>query len=77
MSTVCVTVYLFVLFFSSLTGRLTGKMISAAIPTGLGGQTYVFVTKSSVTMLQDSAVLYGPAVLEVNPAPPSIDYSQQ
>ena len=57
---------------------VTGKKISATIPSAAQGQTYVFVTSSSVTSLTDaSVILYGPAILEVNPPAPSIDYSIQ
>jgi hypothetical protein len=61
---------------SLLTILPTGKTISGKIPTGLGGQTYVFVTKSNVeTTFVDGQVLFGPAILEVKPAVPAIDNS--
>lgn len=45
--------------------------LSAAIPQGIAGQTYVFITKSDVeTTFSDSAVLFGPSILEVKPAAP-------
>ena len=48
--------------------------ITAQIPAGIAGQTYVFVTKSDVeTTFDDSQVLFGPAILEVNPPPPQIN----
>jgi hypothetical protein len=56
---------------------IKGSSISAKIPPKIGGQTYVFVTKSSITSLMDSEIEYGPAVLEVKPAPPMIDFSEQ
>lgn len=46
------------------------------IPAGIAGQAYVFVTKSDVeTTFSDSQVLFGPAVLEVKPPAPAINYS--
>jgi hypothetical protein len=55
---------------------LTGKTISAKIPSGLGGQTYVFATKSDVEKtFDDSQVIAGPAIIEVKPAAPAIDNS--
>lgn len=64
------------------TNRFPGKSISAAIPdTIVGGQTYVFVTSSDITgdfsAFDDTAVLFGPALLEVNPPPPVIHYKIQ
>ncbi len=60
----------------NVTDRLPGSDISAKIPAGLAGQTYVFVTKSDVeTTFSDSAVLFGPAIIEVLPAPPAINYN--
>ncbi len=62
---------------TSVKGTISNKKdITATIPTGLGGQTYVFVTKSDVeTTFDDSQVLFGPSILEVNPAAPAIDNS--
>lgn len=40
------------------------------------GQSYVFVTKSDVEgTFSDTQVLFGPAVLEVKPPAPAIDYT--
>lgn len=64
------------LVVTSVKGTVSGKTITAKIPAGLGGQTYVFATKSDVEgTFDDTQVLFGPAILEVRPAPPSIDYS--
>ena len=60
----------------SVQGTIKGKEISATIPQQSEGQTYVFVTKSSASTLMDAGVLYGPAILEVKPQPPQIDFSQ-
>lgn len=52
--------------------------VSAAIPTVAMGQTYVFVTKSNVEgTFDDTQVLFGPAVLEVSPPAPVLDFSEQ
>ncbi|KAK5173421.1 uncharacterized protein LTR77_002102 [Saxophila tyrrhenica] len=63
---------------TSVQGQVSGKDITATIPQGIAGQTYVFVTKSDVeTTFDDSQVLFGPSILEVNPAAPALDYSVQ
>ena len=50
--------------------------INAAVPSQAMGQTYVFVTSQDEKgTLTAADIKYGPAVLEVNPPPPSIDYS--
>ena len=63
-----------------LTNIVLGSVASAKVPaTIVGGQTYVFVTNKDLegdfTNFSDAAVLFGPAVLEVNPAPPQINYN--
>ena len=53
-----------------------GMDINAAVPSQAMGQTYVFVTSQDEKgTLTAADIKYGPAVLEVNPPPPSIDYS--
>ena len=60
----------------SVAGNVSGKSISAAIPSVAMGQTYVFVTSSDQeATLSDTAVLFGPAIVEVYPPAPSINYS--
>jgi hypothetical protein len=60
----------------SVAGMIDGMSISAPIPTVAAGQTYVFVTSSDQEgTLSDAAVLFGPAILEVAPAAPMVDYS--
>jgi len=55
---------------------LTGDEITAIIPTVISSQTYVFVTKSNVEgTFSDSQILFGPAVLEVMPPAPTLNYS--
>jgi Ferritin-like domain len=60
----------------SVPGTISGMDISAAIPSVAMGQTYVFVTSSDQEgTLSDAAVQFGPAILEVYPAAPLINYS--
>lgn len=62
----------------SVPGTINGQTISAAVPSVAQGQTYVFVTKSDVeTTFSDSAVLFGPAIVEVTPPTPTLNYSIQ
>lgn len=68
------------LVVTSIPAHISGKVVSGAIPaTIVGGQTYVFVTNKDLegdfTAFSDAAVLFGPAVIEVNPAPPVIHYN--
>lgn len=71
----------FITFVSGLTitsvaGTINGNSISAAIPSTIeGGQTYVFVSNAKQEKtFSGTAVLFGPAIIEVTPAAPSIDY---
>jgi hypothetical protein len=62
------------------TDAILGSVATGKVPaTILGGQTYVFVTsldlEGDFTDFSDAAVLFGPAVLEVNPGPPAINYN--
>ncbi|KAK0849774.1 hypothetical protein LTR03_004960 [Friedmanniomyces endolithicus] len=60
----------------SVQGNINGMDINAAVPSQAMGQTYVFVTSQDEKgTLTAADIKYGPAVLEVNPPPPSIDYS--
>ena len=62
----------------SVPGTNANGMLTATIPAEAQGQTYAFVTSSSATgTLTDSSVLFGPAILEVTPDAPSIDFSVQ
>lgn len=65
---------------TSVAGDISGKSISAAVPDeAVGGQVYVFVTDSDISGTAadytDDAVLFGPAIVEVTPAAPAIDFS--
>ena len=58
---------------TSVKGKVHGMTISAEIPKTVEGQAYVFVTKKDVeTTFDDSAVVFGPAILEVAPQPPTL-----
>lgn len=53
-------------------------MTTAAIPKVAEGQTYVFVTSKDVEgKFDQSAILAGPAILEVKPQPPTYDAKEQ
>ena len=50
---------------TSVMGTISGSGVSAVIPAIAMGQTYVFVTNMDVEgSLMDSAILFGPAILE-------------
>ena len=59
-------------------GRNANGMLTAEIPAKTQGQTYAFVTNSAATgAIQDSQVLFGPAILEVTPDAPTFDFTIQ
>lgn len=58
--------------------NVDGGKIQAIVPTQAQGQSYVFITNSQVQMgqsLQDTQVMFGPAIIEVTPDAPTIDNS--
>lgn len=58
--------------------RFSGNTTTATIPTVAEGQTYVFVTSKDVEgKLDQTAIVAGPAILEVKPQPPTYDPKQQ
>lgn len=62
----------------SVPATINGADVQAPIPSAAMGQTYVFVTKNNVNgTFADASVLFGPAILEVAPGAPMIDYSEQ
>lgn len=62
----------------SVPGTNANGMLTATIPAEAQGQSYAFVTSSAATgALADSSVLFGPAILEVTPDAPSIDFTVQ
>lgn len=72
----------FVVFVSGLSTTsvaptMDGDMIEAVIPATAMGQTYVFLSKAATNMtLNDSMILYGPAIIEVTPPAPTFDLSE-
>lgn len=49
----------------SVQGTISGTSITATIPSGIQGQTYVLITNADIEgTLVDSAVLFGPAIVE-------------
>jgi len=68
------------LVVASVPAKISGSVATGTIPATIGGgQTYVFVTSSNLegdfTAFSDAAVLFGPAVIEVNPGPPTLNYN--
>ncbi|KKY20867.1 putative protein rds1 [Phaeomoniella chlamydospora] len=52
---------------------VSGKNFMAMVPATAMGQTYALLTNANVTTVDDSAVLAGPAVIEVTPPSPTFD----
>jgi hypothetical protein len=62
---------------STNTHAHTGNSASFKIPEGVSGQSYVFVTSKDVEGTFDStAVVAGPAIIEVKPEAPTLDYNE-
>lgn len=62
----------------SVAGTHDGGVVSASIPKIAQGQTYTFVTDSDISgAFVESAVLAGPAILEVTPPAPTFDLNLQ
>ena len=62
----------------SVAGSVSGDSVTVAIPSVVQGQSYVFITSMDVeTTFSDTAVLFGPAIVEVNPPKPVIDFGLQ
>ncbi|KAK5449592.1 hypothetical protein LTS15_008667 [Exophiala xenobiotica] len=53
-----------------------GGGMSVQIPSGIGGQVFIFITIIDISgrTLSDSDVLFGPAILEVAPSLPSLGF---
>ena len=63
---------------TSMPGTNVNGMLTAQIPAKAQGQTYAFVTKEAAKgAIQDSQVLFGPAILEVTPDAPTFDLTIQ
>lgn len=56
-----------------------GHSFTVTIPTGIAGQSYAFLTNCDVSggpgTVTDSAIVAGPAIIEVTPASPTYDPS--
>ena len=60
---------------ASVQGAIAGNVVSATIPAIAMGQTYVFITTASETSgVPDADILFGPAIIEVAPPAPAIDF---
>lgn len=58
----------------SVQGTISGKSVMVAIPASAAGQTYAFISKTNQTStFVDANVLFGPAIVEVNPPPVTIN----
>jgi hypothetical protein len=61
---------------ASVQGSVNGNVVVATIPAIAMGQTYVFITSASETAaVPDADILFGPAIIEVAPPAPVLDYS--
>lgn len=69
----------FVTFISGLdilpvkASSVDGGMIMAAVPEGISGQSYVFLTSDNSGVVNDTTVLAGPAILESTPSSPTFN----
>jgi hypothetical protein len=55
---------------------VSGGQLSAAIPPEAQGQTFVFLTSADAQgVFTEATVVAGPAIVEVNPEPPTIDFA--
>lgn len=61
---------------TSVALTMEGGMISAVVPDTAMGQSYAFITNSNITAISDAAILFGPAIVEVTPPAPTIDFSE-
>ena len=60
---------------TSVTPTVDGSTISAIVPATASGQSYVLLTNANTTAVTDAQVLFGPAIIEVTPASPALDFS--
>ncbi|KAK5061138.1 hypothetical protein LTR84_007680 [Exophiala bonariae] len=74
-------VQVFVTFVSgfnviSVAAQFNRGGINVNIPTGIGGQVFVFITIVDITgrRLSDSDILFGPAIMEVAPRVPTLSF---
>jgi len=52
-----------------------GSTFMAMVPMMAEGQTYALLTNANITALADSAIMAGPAIIEVTPPAPTFDVS--
>jgi len=50
-----------------------GGVMSAMVPAGVEGQSYVFLTSDNSGKVTDANVIAGPAILEITPSSPTFD----
>ena len=63
---------------TSVAATYENGKITTTVPDTAAGQTYALLTNKNVTSaLSDSDVIAGPAIVEVTPASPTFDVSQQ
>lgn len=55
------------------TQGIKNGMVMVQVPMNISGQSYVFLTKDNSAKLDDSTILFGPAVIEVTPSSPTFD----
>ncbi|CAD6578084.1 MAG: hypothetical protein ASARMPREDX12_008630 [Alectoria sarmentosa] len=62
---------------TSVAPTMNGSLISAVVPATAMGQTYVFLTSAPTSMaLNDTMILYGPAIIEVTPPAPTFNLTE-
>ncbi|KAG0648997.1 hypothetical protein D0Z07_5000 [Hyphodiscus hymeniophilus] len=54
---------------------VSGDSVSAVVPVGVSGQSYVFLTSDNSGNLTDASILAGPAIIEATPDSPTFDLS--
>ncbi|EEP76117.1 predicted protein [Uncinocarpus reesii 1704] len=60
----------------SIPGTFAGGFYSARIPRQVSGQSFVFLTRTANTgAFSESSVLAGPAIIEVTPTVPTLNFS--
>lgn len=50
-------------------------MVMVQVPMNISGQSYVFLTSDNSGVVNDTTVLFGPAIIEVTPPAPTFDLS--
>jgi hypothetical protein len=55
------------------TQGIRNGMVMVPVPRNISGQSYVFLTKDNSAKVDDSTILFGPAIIEVTPDAPTFD----